>query len=308
MQTPTRSTSLLAVDTLPLPVAYQDGDALGRVAPGPEPRAWQQLPNAAAQDLTPLSRARGPGGRWRFLWGALTVGAAASSALAQTTQPPALQRAAIERAVVDVLKARPELVRDALAQLERRDADNRAAAERKALAESGPALQSAAGSTVLGNPAGDVTLVEFIDYRCGYCKSLSASIDTLLQRDKQVRVLVKHLPILGPESVTAAQLMLTSGKGSEAARLHHALINAPALDPAAVKAIAASAPAPGASATAAANQDLAAVAALAERLGIQGTPAIVIGDQLFRGALDVQQLEAAIQAARQQRKAKALAG
>lgn len=236
--------------------------------------------------------------------GVAAVGACAQPAAAPKTQPP---QAAVERAVIDVLKARPELVRDALAQLEQRDAEARMVSERKALAQSGKALQSVAGATVLGNPNGDVTLVEFIDYRCGYCKTLSTRIDTLLQRDKQLRVLVKHLPVLGPDSVAAAQLMLTAGPGADLPRLHHALMTAPTLDAVALQTFAQAAPKATAD-TAAVRKDLAEVAALAERLGIQGTPAIVVGDQLFRGAVDVAQLEASIQAARQARKAKTVAG
>jgi len=239
----------------------------------------------------------------------VALGMAAAGACAQPAAAPKAQlpQAAVERAVIDVLKARPELVRDALAQLEQRDAEARMLSERQALAQSAKALQSLAGATVLGNPNGDVTLVEFIDYRCGYCKTLSTRIDTLLQRDKQLRVLVKHLPVLGPDSVAAAQLMLTAGPGVDLPRLHHALMAAPTLDAAALQTFAQAAPKASAD-TAAARKDLAEVAALAERLGIQGTPAIVVGDQLFRGAVDVAQLEASIQAARQARKVKTVAG
>ena len=125
---------------------------------------------------------------------------------AQAQSQPSPQ--AIEQAVVKLLKARPELVREALDELQRRETAGNAAQDRTNLANSAKAIYDTTDATVLGNPAGDVTLVEFIDYHCGYCKKLSASTEELIRRDGRLRVVVKHLPILGPDSIAAAQLML----------------------------------------------------------------------------------------------------
>lgn len=226
-----------------------------------------------------------------------TLGLTALPARAATPATPA----ALEQALRQLLRDKPELVRDALETLQQRDALAATQRNQKALTDAAPALRSEVGSTVLGNPDGDVTLIEFIDYRCGYCKQLSASVDALLQHDPKLRVLIKHLPILGPESVAAAQLMLTIGKGADATRVHQALMAASSLDPATLQAIAQPQAWPPAS-TAAVNKALVTVQSLAERLGIQGTPALVIGGTLVRGALSTEQLALAVQTARQRRK------
>lgn len=240
--------------------------------------------------------------RRNALWAARTllllVTASTSAGAVQAADP---SPAAVEKALKSLLKSQPQLVRDALNALQRREALDKSRQERQTLAQSAKALNSEVGATVLGNPDGDVTLVEFIDYRCGYCKSLSASIDTLIERDGRLRVIVKHYPILGPDSAQAAQLVLGLPQGATAQQVHRALMAAPSLDTASLQAIEAQfqlLPGP----MTAANQGLLAVQALADRLGIQGTPAIVVGATLFRGAVGIEQLAAAIQAQRQQPK------
>lgn len=207
---------------------------------------------------------------------------------------------AIEKALKHILKTQPQLVRDALNELQRRDALDKSRQDRQMLAQSAKALLGEVGATVLGNPDGDVTLVEFIDYHCGYCKSLSANIDTLIQRDGRLRVVVKHYPILGPESAQAAQLALAAPRGDSAQQVHRALMAADSLSAPALRAIELQFGITAASGEGS-SKALAEVRALADKLGIQGTPAIVIGGTLIRGAADVAQLEAAIQRARQQK-------
>ena len=223
----------------------------------------------------------------------------AAPALAQPAVANSPQ--AIEQAVIKLLKARPELVREALDELQRREQAGVLTQDRQKLAASAKAIHDASDATVLGNPNGDVTLVEFIDYHCGYCKKLSASIEALIQRDGQLRVLVKHLPILGPESIEAAQRVLAAGQGAKAQQLHKALLAADSLDSASLQAIAGQfgqSPDLKPVDTIAVNRQLGEVRALSERLGIQGTPAIVVGDVMFRGAAATEQLAAAIAAAR----------
>ena len=223
----------------------------------------------------------------------------AGPALAQSAAGNSPQ--AIEQAVIKLLKARPELVREALDELQRREQAGVLTQDRQKLAASAKAIHDASDATVLGNPNGDVTLVEFIDYHCGYCKKLSASIEALIQRDGQLRVLVKHLPILGPESIEAAQRVLAAGQGAKAQQLHKALLAADSLDSASLQAIAGQfgqSPDLKPVDTIAVNRQLGEVRALSERLGIQGTPAIVVGDVMFRGAAATEQLAAAIAAAR----------
>ena len=228
---------------------------------------------------------------------ALAIALAAPSfspfAAAQATLPDAAVMAAVEA----VLKAKPELVRDALAELERREQAEQALREREAMAAVKPELVSADGATVLGNPLGDVTLVEFIDYRCGYCRKMAPGIDQLIAADPKLRVVVKHLPVLGAESVVAAQLALAAGQGQAAQALHHAILAAAELTEGALRAM------PGAQALFDAGLGktapmLAKNQALADQLRIQGTPALIVGDFIFRGAVDPSRLAAAIEATR----------
>ena len=233
--------------------------------------------------------------RWRKLApvAACAMFLAGGTAMSQT----AADASAMERAVIKVLKAHPELVRDAMTELERRDALASAQQEASTLAKSARAINADTGAVVLGNPNGDVTLVEFMDYHCGYCKKMSAGIDQLILSDPQLRVLVKQLPILGAESIAAAQLMLSVGQGATAQKVHQSLMSSPRLDAESLRAIEQSYQLKPTDRIAA-NRALGEVRVLAEQLNIQGTPALVIGTTMFRGAVETQQLEAAIQSVR----------
>jgi protein-disulfide isomerase len=229
--------------------------------------------------------------------------------LAHAQASPAPQRGAaaeksIERALERILQTRPELVSDALKELERREGANKALQEKQVLAQSAREIYSETGATVLGNPNGDFTLVEFSDYRCGFCKRLAGQIEELIQRDSQLRVLVKHMPILGPESIRAAQMVLSLPQGESARQLHQALMAAPSLDESRLQEIGKRFDVSSANAVSV-NQQIREVSALSERLRIEGTPALVIGDTLIRGAVDVAQLEHLINTARQSRSAAA---
>ena len=224
-----------------------------------------------------------------------------SSAMAQAAPLDPKLAAAIEA----VLKAKPELVRDALDELQRREQAEQARRERDALVAVGAELAATEGATVLGNPQGDVTVVEFLDYRCGYCRKMAPGVDQVLAADPKLKVHIKHLPILGPDSLMAAQLAVAAGQGAQAQALHRALLEAPELNETVLRAL------PGAKAMfdsglGASTQVLLKNQALAERLGIQGTPALIVGDFVFRGAIDAAQLANAIQVTRESQQKAAL--
>jgi protein-disulfide isomerase len=213
------------------------------------------------------------------------------------SQPATDAATAMERAVAKVLKAHPELVRDALNELERRETLAKSQQEANTLAKSSKEIYSDTGAVVLGNPNGDVTLVEFMDYHCGYCKKMSVGLDQLIQRDPQLRVLVKQLPILGAESIAAAQLMLSVGQGQTAQKVHQALMTSPKLDAESLRAIEQTYQLKPTDKIAA-NRAIGEVRVLSEQLNIQGTPALVVGGTVFRGAVETAQLEEAIKSAR----------
>jgi protein-disulfide isomerase len=107
--------------------------------------------------------------------------------------------------VRDYLVSNPEVLRDAMVELDRREKAEQAAVREKVLADNGSMLASP-HQAVIGNPNGKVTLVEFFDYNCGYCKKSLDDLAKLMKDDPNLRVVLKDFPVLGPGSVEAAQV------------------------------------------------------------------------------------------------------
>lgn len=163
-----------------------------------------------------------------------------------------------------------------------------------ALAQSARSLRHADRATLLGAPGGDVQLVAFIDYQCRGSRQLCAALDQLLQQDERLQVLLRHLPLSGPLASQTAQLMLCAPAGPTAARLHRCLVAEPPHDLAALQATEARfglVPGP----LALANETLADTRTLAGLLGIARTPAVALGQQLWRGPAALAALEDAVQ-------------
>lgn len=161
------------------------------------------------------------------------------------------------------------------------------------------ALEMPFASSWKGSPKPDVTLVEFFDYACPYCKSSNPAVDRLVSEDKQLRVVYRELPILGPDSVAAARLSLAASKLGRFAQFNDALWAAgrPAPETMAVAAqavgLAAAAPAdPQVEAELKRNFDLAG------KLGATGTPLFIVGDKVLNGAVGYDALKQAVEAAR----------
>ena len=232
----------------------------------------------------------------------IVLGASAPARAAQA-EAADLSVEQIEKIVREYLLREPEVIYDALQELQRRQAEAAAARQRAAIAENRDELLDDPTSPVGGNPDGDVTLVEFFDYRCAYCRRVVSSMRALLDQDRALRVVFKDLPVLGPDSVRAAQAALASRNQNGYVPFHFALMAADDLSLEGIRTIAESVgldpdqleadmAAPEVMATIEANY------ALANQLGIEGTPAFVIGDQLIPGAVDKARLEQLIQAAR----------
>lgn len=162
-------------------------------------------------------------------------------------------------------------------------------------------------SWVGGNPGGDITLVEFMDYRCGYCRKAYPEVAELIERDGNIRLIIKELPILGPESVTLSKFALATQRvvGNEAyAAVHEALMGyeGPTHNPGLIKLLESL----GFDSTGVldemnnpefkeiANRNL----ELAYRLEITGTPAFVMEDQILGGYMPVEEMEEVVQAIR----------
>lgn len=218
------------------------------------------------------------------------------------------QREEIIAILREALRRDPSILRDAFAALQEAEERDRTGAQRAALAEHREALFGTAGDPVRGNPRGDVTIVEFFDVRCPYCKRLHAEMTQLLRRDRNVRVIMKDLPILGPQSMVAARALLAAQRQGKYAELYDALMGLRGEPTDA--AIRAEAERIGLDYARlrremedpAIQRRLDANIALARSLRIEGTPALVIGDTLIPGAVPLAQLEQLVAEERQRRR------
>ena len=246
---------------------------------------------------------------------ALTLAAFPISASAQSSGPPQStplngtmspeQVQAVERIVHDYLLRNPQVILDAVEQLEQKRNDEAQAAAKSAMATHRDELLHDPDAPVAGNPTGDVTIVEFFDYRCPYCKQVEPSLAQLRKEDSKLRFVYKEFPILGPDSVIASHAALAARKQNKYQALHDALLAAHGqLDETTVLKIAADAgldakrlktdmDSPEIGKIISRNMELAHV------LNINGTPGFLIGDQLVPGAVDLDTLKKLVAEARE---------
>lgn len=214
------------------------------------------------------------------------------------------QRQEIIAIIRDALRNDASLLRDAITALQEDEARQKQTLARGATGELATALTRTPGDPVAGNPNGDVTVVEFFDIRCPYCRRMLPAIAELIRRDPNVRIVYKDFPILGPASTLGARALLAAHKQGGYLKMHAIVMTgAPALDQDGLRA-----------ATLRAGLDwdrlqrdmgdpdiqgrINANLALGRKLDIQGTPAYVIGERILPGAVDVSDLMAAVAAAR----------
>jgi protein-disulfide isomerase len=209
----------------------------------------------------------------------------------------------VERIVRDYLMREPEVIYQALQELQQRQAAAAAERQRLAVLENRDALLNDANDPVAGDLQAEVTMVEFFDYRCTYCRRVVDSIQSLLEDETEVRIVFKDLPVLGEDSVRAARAALASRRQNGYLPFHFALMQANDLSEAGILKIAGNLGLDTGKLARDMNgpeidQAIEANYALAERLGIEGTPAFVIGDQLVPGAIDEARMRSLIEAAR----------
>lgn len=202
------------------------------------------------------------------------------------------EKAAFGAAVRDYLMENPEVLVEAINVLETRQQAASEENDKVMVQTNAKDIFEFPGDWVGGNPEGDVTMVEFIDYKCSYCKKAYEVVEEVLAKDKNIRFVVKEFPILSEQSVLGARFAVAvkqvAGDAAYEA-VHDALMDFRGdmtlesltrlaeenkLDPAAIMA-----QMNGEEVTAV----LRANAQLAERMGISGTPAFVVGSQLLRG-------------------------
>src|SRR5258706_7723767 len=116
------------------------------------------------------------------------------------------QKSEIERIIRDYLVGHPEVLQEAIAELDKRQAAADVEKAKTAVASNAETLFNSSRHVVLGNPKGDVTMVEFFDYNCGFCKRAMADMLELLKDDPKLKIILKEFPVLGPGSVDAAKV------------------------------------------------------------------------------------------------------
>jgi len=213
-------------------------------------------------------------------------------------------RASLDQAIHDYLMAHPEVILDAL-KAAQQQADAQAVEQsRRVIATKRKELLDSPDDLVQGNPKGDVTLVEFFDYRCPYCKQIEPSLDALLKEDGKLRIVYKEFPILGEASVYAAHVALAAKKQGKYAEFHRAMmgtkgdiVDETALNVATSLGLDASRIKADMSAPEI-DKVIDKNYALADALSIQGTPAIIVGETLIPGAVDLDTLRKDIAAVR----------
>jgi protein-disulfide isomerase len=218
----------------------------------------------------------------------------------------ASRRQEIESVIREYLRTHPEIVVEALQEMDRRERETQRQRATEAIRAHQAELTRDPASPVEGNPQGRVTIVEFFDYQCGYCKRQAVELKKLLDQDRDVRIVYKDLPILGPPSVFAARAALAAQKQGKHAALHAALM---ATDERLTEPLVLQAAKQSGLDVAQLEKDMAdpSVTAALERnfelqrkLHIQGTPALVVGTEFVGGAVDLNALRELVGRARQQ--------
>ena len=235
---------------------------------------------------------------------ALLCAAVATTARAQPEPQPPPDKEAVREIVREYLLEHPEIIEEAIRALQAKRQADQAVRTRDALVKNRVALVDHPMSPVSGNPDGDVTLVEFFDYQCGYCKRSLEPVMDLLETDPGLRVVWKDFPVLGQVSTFAALASMAAQKQGRYLEFHKALMGASdRLSEESVMEIAGQVGLDVARlqrdmADAEIISYLQDTQRLARDLGINGTPAFVIGNTLVPGAVDGARLKQLIAEAR----------
>ena len=205
-------------------------------------------------------------------------------------------RAQVETIIHDYLLENPEILVEASEKLRDRETGKLVDANRAA-------IETPFAGAWAGAEKGDVVLVEFFDYACGYCRKSNEDVDRLLKEDPKLKVVWREWPVLGPDSEAAAQVSLAAAKQGKYRAFFHALFAAGRPTAAAVaeaqRTAGVSAEAVAAVQGGAAVQELSKNHEIARGLQATGTPTFVVGDKVLQGAVGYEVLKAAIAEARE---------
>ena len=235
-------------------------------------------------------------------------------ALALPTAAPAQtfsdgQRGDIEKIVREYLLAHPEVLQEALGELDKRQAAAEIEKHRAAVAENAALIYSSPRQITLGNPQGDITVVEFFDYNCGFCKKAMSDMNDMIKSDPKIKFVLKEFPVLGEGSQQAAQVavavrMQDKTGGKKYLEFHQKLLGGRgAADKARALAVAKEVGMNMAQlekdlASAEIKSTLDESFKLAEALGLNGTPSYIVGPDVVVGAVGLPALQERINMAR----------
>lgn len=200
----------------------------------------------------------------------------------------------IARVVRETLMEQPEILPDAMAELDRRQA---AAAIEPRRAE----FETPYAGAWAGAEDGDVVLVEFFDYSCGYCRQSNEAVDRLLAEDPRLKVVWRELPVLGPDSQAAALVSLAAADQRKFRPFYHAVFAAGRPTPEVLRAAMAQAGVQQTAPSQAHQTEIQRNVELAGLVRATGTPTFIIGDQIIHGAVPYEKLKEAVDQARARR-------
>lgn len=223
---------------------------------------------------------------------ALIGAGAAALALGTATPVNTADKAAIEKIVRDYILQHPEVLTQAMDNLQNREIKKVIDANRKA-------IETPFAGAWEGAADGDVTLVQFFDYACTYCRASLPDIERLLREDKKLKLVYREVPILGQPSLDAAKVSLTVAQNGNYASFHRAVYAGGKITPAGLEA--ARKAAGGAKVgeeSAKIRGEISSNITLLQQLNFTGTPSWVVGDRTLNGAVGYEALKAAIAEAR----------
>ena len=224
----------------------------------------------------------------------LTIGAVALLPLAAAAQTISEER--IKELVLEAIRENPGIVLEAVEILDQQRQEEQAAAATAVLSQRRDLLENDPNAPVLGNPDGDVTIVEFFDYNCPYCRRAKPYIEALLEQDPNVRLVYREWPILGEGSVFASRAALASREQGLYEEFHWAMMGMQGrAEEASVLQIAAEIgldidQLQADMNAAEVSQHIEMSSRLSQSLGFTGTPSFVIGDALVPGVIETDQM------------------
>ncbi len=240
----------------------------------------------------------------RFMAIFLAIAVAGTSAYAASFNDQ--QKEEIGGIVREYLLNNPGLLREVLQELEKKESADDSARQKVALKDNADQIFRSSLDLVAGNPNGKVTMVEFFDYNCGYCKRAMPDVMRMVEEDKDLRLVMKEFPILGPGSLVAAKAALASKKQGKYWDFHLAMLGRDGhVEADAVMEIAKSVGLDVQKLKADMESEeigdiIEANMSLAQKLGIQGTPAFIVDETLIPGAIGYEALAASVKQVRDQ--------